>query len=200
MWNYEKIFKNREIRLKLIGLLSIIPTKPFLKIVYRIKTGEKLNLKNPRGINEKINWLKINDIHLEYTNYVDKIAVRDIITEKLGEEYLIPLLGKWDCFDDIDFDMLPDKFVLKCSHDSGSVKLIKDKNSINKAELRSFFKGRMRTNAFSLGRGYLYRGIKPRILAEKFMESDNGGGINDYKLHITDLLSIPADSRSIIRH
>jgi hypothetical protein len=70
---------------------------------------------------------------------------------------------------------------LKCSHDSGSVKLIKDKNSINKAELRSFFKGRMRTNAFSLGREYPYRGIKPRILAEKFMESDNGGGINDYK-------------------
>ena len=179
MYDYKKLVKNREIRIKISKLLSIVPSKPYLKFVYRMKTGRKLNLSNPQGFNDKLNCLKLNDIHPEYTKLVDKLAVREYIKEKLDEEYLFPLLGYWERFDDIDFDSLPDKFVLKCNHDSGSVKLIRDKNTVDIAELKKFFDGRMKINAYCLGREYPYKDVKPCIMAEKFMEAENG--LNDYK-------------------
>lgn len=181
MLDYKKLIKNRELRLQLIKLLSFVPSAPYLKMVYRIKTGEKLHLKNPVGFNEKLNWLKLNHIHPEYTQLVDKLAVRDYIREKIGEDYLFPLLGSWNSFDDIDFDALPDKFVLKCNHDSGSVKLITDKSKMDKAALKAFFERRLAMNAYCLGREYPYKDVPPKMMAEAFMEAPNGGGINDYK-------------------
>lgn len=181
MIDYRKIIKNRELRLHIINTLKIVPTAPYLKMVYKIKTGKKLNLNHPVGYNEKLNWLKINEVHPEYTKLVDKIAVRDYIAENIGGDYLFPLLGHWKSFDDINFDTLPDKFVMKCNHDSGSVKLITDKSKINKNELRSFFDGRLKINPYVLGREYPYKGVKPEIIIEKFMQSENGNGINDYK-------------------
>lgn len=177
--DYKKLVKNRELRIKISKLLSFVPSKPYLKFVYRMKTGRKLNLSNPQGFNEKLNWLKLNDIHPEYTKLVDKLTVREYIKEKLGEDYLFPLLGSWNSFDEIDFDALPDKFVLKCNHDSGSVKIIRDKNAIDKAELKRFFTSRMKINAYCLGREYPYKAVKPCIMAEQFMEAENG--LNDYK-------------------
>lgn len=181
MLDYKKLIKNRELRLQLIKLLSFVPSAPYLKMVYRIKTGEKLHLKNPVGFNEKLNWLKLNHIHPEYTQLVDKLAVRDYIREKIGEDYMFPLLGSWDSFDDIDFDALPDKFVLKCNHDSGSVKLITDKSKMDKAALKAFFERRLAMNAYCLGREYPYKDVPPKMMAEAFMEAPDGGGINDYK-------------------
>lgn len=181
MLDYKKLIKNREFRLQLIKLLSFVPSAPYLKMVYRIKTGEKLHLKNPVGFNEKLNWLKLNHIHPEYTQLVDKLAVRDYIREKIGEDYLFPLLGSWNSFDDIDFDALPDKFVLKCNHDSGSVKLITDKSKMDKAALKAFFERRLAMNAYCLGREYPYKDVPPKMMAEAFMEAPDGGGINDYK-------------------
>ena len=181
MLDYKKLIKNRELRLQLIKLLSFVPSAPYLKMVYRIKTGEKLHLKNPVGFNEKLNWLKLNHIHPEYTQLVDKLAVRDYIREKIGEDYLFPLLGSWNSFDDIDFDALPDKFVLKCNHDSGSVKLITDKSKMDKAALKAFFERRLAMNAYCLGREYPYKDVPPKMMAEAFMEAPDGGGINDYK-------------------
>lgn len=186
MIDYKGLIKSRELRLKLIDKLAFIPTKPYLKMVYWIKTGKRLNLKKPAGFNEKLNWFKLNDIHPEYTNLVDKLSVREYISHELGPEYLFPLLGHWEKFSDIDFDNLPDQFVLKCNHDSGSVKVIKDKNSINKIELERFFNSRLRMNSFVLGREYPYRNVKPCIIAEKYMESDDGKGINDYKFFCFD--------------
>lgn len=186
MIDYKKIFTDRELRLKLIGKLAFIPDKPYLKMVYRIKTGKKLNLKNPVGFNDKMNWLKLNDRHWEYTDYVDKYKVREIISGKIGEEYLFPLLGVWDSFDDIDFDKLPDKFVLKCNHDSASVKIILDKKTINKKELKNFFDGRMQLNSFCLGREYPYKNVVPKIIAEKFIEVDDKHGLRDYKFFCFD--------------
>ena len=183
MIDYKKIFRDREKRLKLIEKLSFIPDVPYLKMVYRIKTGKKLNLDNPKTFNEKLNWLKLHDIHPEYTDLVDKVKVREVIKEKLGEEYLIPLLGVWDSFDEIDFDALPDKFVLKCNHDSGSVKVITDKSQIDKSELKKFFDGRLSINPWCLAREYPYKNVKPKILAEKYMEARDGKGINDYKFY-----------------
>lgn len=181
MLDYKKLIKNRELRLQIIKLLSFIPSEPYLKMVYRIKTGKKLNLKKPVGFNEKLNWLKLHEIHPEYTKLVDKLAVRDYIKEKIGEEYLFPLLGAWNSFDDIDFDALPDKFVLKCNHDSGSVKLITDKSKMDTAELKKFFTRRLAMNSYCFGREYPYKDVPPKIMAEAFMEAPNGGGINDYK-------------------
>lgn len=184
MIDYKKIIKNREFRLKIINLLRYIPDRPYIKMVYRIKTGKKLNLKNPKGFNEKLNWLKVNDRHGEYTDYVDKIKVRDYIKSVLGEERLFPVLGVWNSFDQIDFDALPDKFVLKCNHDSGSVKIIKNKNEINKKELKKFFDGRQKINSFNLGREYPYKEVEPKIYAEELM--GDGTAINDYKFFCFD--------------
>lgn len=183
MLDYRKIIRNREFRLKLIRFLSFIPDKIYLKIVYWIKTGRKLNLENPKLFSEKQNWLKLNNIHLEYTDLVDKIKVRKYIEEAIGEKYLIPLLGAWDKFEDIDFEKLPDKFVLKCNHDSGSVKIIKDKKNINKKELKKFYDFRLKLNPFCLGREYPYKNVKPKIIAEKYMEQKFGTDIPDYKFY-----------------
>ena len=179
--DYKKIFKDREKRLRLIYKLSFLPDVPYLKLVYRIKTGRKLDLKNPKGFNEKQNWLKLHDIHPEYTQLVDKYAVRSYISERLGEQYLFPLLGKWDSFDAIDFSALPDRFVLKCNHDSGSVRIIKDKDKIDRSELKTFFDDRLRMNSYYFGREYPYKDVKPCIIAEKYMEATDDQGINDYK-------------------
>lgn len=179
--DYKKIFKNRELRLKLINCLRFIPAKPYLKLVYRIKAGKKLNLKNPVTFCDKQNWLKLNEIHPEYTELVDKIAVRDYITEILGEEYLFPIYGSWKHFDEIDFDALPEKFVLKCNHDSGSVKVITDKSRIDKEELKKFFEDRLKLNPYVFGREYPYKNVEPCIMAEKFMTPDGEEDIRDYK-------------------
>ena len=179
--DYKKIFKNRELRLKLINCLRFIPAKPYLKLVYRIKAGKKLNLKNPVTFCDKQNWLKLHEIHPEYTELVDKIAVRDYITKVLGEEYLFPIYGYWKHFNEIDFDTLPEKFVLKCNHDSGSVKVITDKSKIDRDELEKFFEDRLKLNPYVFGREYPYKNVKPCIMAEKFMTPDGEEDIRDYK-------------------
>ena len=181
MFDYKKIFKNREFRLKLINCLRSIPAKPYLKMVYKIKTGKKLNLDNPVTFCDKQNWLKLNDIRPEYTKLVDKIGVREYIKEVLGEEYLFPIYGTWEHFEDIDFDALPEKFVLKCNHDSGSVKVITDKSKIHKDELKKFFEDRLKLNPYVFGREYPYKDVKPCIMAEKFMTPDGEDDIRDYK-------------------
>ncbi len=107
--------------------------------------------------------------------------MRGYISKVLGPDYLFPLLGQWDSFSDIDFDKLPDQFVLKCNHDSGSVKVVQDKGSMDKWELERFFNARLRMNPYVLGREYPYRNVKPCIIAEKYMEAKDGKGINDYK-------------------
>lgn len=181
MIDYRNIIKNRELRLKLINLLRFIPDGPYLKMVFWIKTGKKLNLKNPKTFCDKLNWLKLHDIHPEYTRLADKIAVRDYLKEVLEEDICIPMLGVWEHYDDIDLKSLPSQFVLKCNHDSGSVRIIKDKSQMDHAELRKFFEGRLRLNPYVLGREYPYRDIKPMILAEKYMVPEGESDINDYK-------------------
>jgi len=200
---YKKIFKDREKRLKLISLLSFVPDEPYIKLVYRIKTGKNLNLKNPQTVNEKLNWLKLHNKHEEYTELVDKLKVRKYITEKLSAEYLFPLLGEWDSFDEIDFDSLPESFVLKCNHDSGSVKIIKDKGKADKKALRKFFNGRLSMNSYNFGREYPYKNVKPKIFAEKLMKSSDGKGIRDYKFFCFDgepkLMFVASDRENDVR-
>lgn len=180
--DYKKIFSNRERRLRIINALRFIPTVPYLKIVYRIKTGRVLNLKNPVLFAEKLNWLKVNDIHPEYTKYADKVYMKKYISDKYGEKHVIPCYGVYDSFEDIDFEALPDKFVIKCSHDSGSAKVIKNKSCIDESYLKKFYRNRLKINSYNLGREYPYKNVVPRIIIEKYIACDDGSNITDLKI------------------
>ena len=155
--------------------------KTFLKIRYKHLVGKRLNLKNPVTFNEKLQWLKLYDRNPEYKKLVDKYEVREYIKSSIGEEYLIPFLGVWDKFEDIDFGALPDKFVLKCTHDSGSVVLCKDKSNFDIEYARRKLTAKMMTNLFWEGREWPYKDLKPRIIAEQYMECENGEELIDYK-------------------
>ena len=186
MWDYKRFFKNRELRLKFIQMLRFIPDKPYLKLVYWLKTGQHLNLEQPVTFCDKMNWLKLHDRHPEYTQLVDKIEVHKYIQEKLGQDICLPMLGSWNHYDDIDFNSLPEKFVLKCNHDSGSVKIIHDKAAMNHSELRTFFEDRLKRNPYPDGREYPYKNVHPRIYAEKYMTPPGEVDINDYKFFCFD--------------
>lgn len=157
----------------------------YLKKWFFEKTGDSLDLDNPKTFNEKIQWLKLYDRNPLKTKLADKYEVRDWIKEKIGEEYLIPLLGVWDNFEDIDFDDLPNKFVLKCNHGCHQHFLVKNKNEFDKSFAKEKFNEWMNKNwAYCAGLELHYKDIKPRILAEKFIESRYG--LTDYKLWCFD--------------
>lgn len=158
---------------------NILPDKVFLKKLFKHKMGTELDLKKPKTFNEKLQWLKLYDRKPEYTIMVDKYLVKDYVAKVLGDEFVIPTLGVWDRFKDIDFDSLPDKFVLKCTHDSGGVFICKDKNKLNKEELSEFFEKRLAINYYKFNREWPYKNVKPRIIAEEFIETHLG--LVDYK-------------------
>ena len=163
--------------------LSFLPDSAYLKLFYYAATGKTLNLKKPQLFSEKQQWLKLHEIHPEYKNLVDKLTVNDIIDEKLGGGYCFPILGYWKKIDDIDFSKLPKRFVLKCNHDSGSTKVIEDKDALTKKdidELKKFYDPRVKKDFFYAGREYPYKGIDGYIVAQKYMADDNGE-MNDYK-------------------
>ena len=162
-------------------LLAFIPDKTYIKIYYYMKFKKRLNLKTPRTFSEKIQWLKLNDRKPIYSQFVDKYEVREYIKEKIGEEYLVPIYGIWENFDDIDFNMLPNQFVLKCTHDSGGIVICKDKENFNKIEAKKYIEKCLKNNFYYIAREWPYKNVKPRIIAEKYLESDRANGIVDYK-------------------
>lgn len=163
------------------GWLNWVPDSLYLKVLYRVIMGRKLNLKNPKEYNEKLQWLKLNDRKPEYSTMVDKYEVRGYIADLLGDKYLIPCLGIYDSVDDIDIDALPDKFVLKCTHDSGSVEICKDKSSFDIESARHRLSQAMKRNYYATYREWPYKYVKPRIIAEGYLEGD-GGDLKDYKV------------------
>lgn len=163
------------------GLLNWIPDKQYLKLVYWGETGKRLNIIDPKSFNEKLQWLKLNDRKPEYRIYVDKYAVRSYIAETIGEEYLIPLIGVYDKVEEIDWDSLPDKFVLKCTHGSGSNIICPDKNKLNIEEAKKKLKKWMNKNWYWFGREWPYKDIKPKIICEEFI-SDSKDIPDDYKI------------------
>lgn len=166
--------------------LHWLPDKLFLSWMFRIKMGYKLNWKNPRTLNEKLQWLKFYNKNPQYTEMVDKYGVREYVKRTIGEEYLIPLLGVWDKFDDIDFDKLPKEFVLKCTHDSGGLVICRNKDELDKDAAREKIGKSLARNYYYRWREWPYRNIRPRIIAEQFMEDDLLGGLPDYKFFCFD--------------
>lgn len=163
------------------GLFNWISDERYLKLMFNVKMGKELNLNDPKTFNEKLQWLKLNDRKPEYTQMVDKYAVRQYITDTIGDEYLIPLLGVWDRFDDIDFKKLPNQFVLKCTHDSGGMVIIRDKRKLNIAKVRRKLNTCLKQNYYWVGREWPYKNVIPRIIAERYMVDEAGSELIDYK-------------------
>lgn len=181
IFNYKQIFKNKEKRLKILNVMRFLPDRNMVKLQYKLVMHKRLNLKNPRTFNEKLQWLKLNDHKEIYTNLVDKYKVRDWVKENLGEEFLIPLYGAWTKFNDIDFSELPDKFVLKCNHDSGSIVVVNNKDDMDTDNLNEFFSARLENNPYTYGREWPYKNVNPMIIAEKNMSDNDGNLPIDYK-------------------
>lgn len=167
-------------------LIKLIPDSIFLRIKYKRVMGKKLELKQPKTYNEKLQWLKLHDHNPEYIKLVDKYEVKKIVSERIGEKYVIPTIGVWDSFDEIDFNKLPSAFVLKCTHDSGGVVVCKDKSMLDIEQTKKKINDSMARNYFWGVREWPYKNIKPRIIAEQYMEDLETGSLDDYKFFCFD--------------
>lgn len=158
----------------------------YLKIIYFLEMGHLLNLKHPKCFTEKLQWLKLYDYKPEYTRMVDKITAKEYVAEIIGEEYIIPTLGIWKHFDDIDFSMLPDKFVLKTNHGSGNngVVICRDKKNFDHETVRTRLENGLKGNTYNKYREEPYKGIEPKIFAEQLLEMPSSEAeLTDYKFY-----------------
>ena len=164
------------------GVFNFMPDEMYLKFMFRLRMHRKLNLRNPKFFNDKIQWTKLYDRRPEYTTYVDKYAVKQYVAKKIGSQYIIPTIGVWDDFDDIDFDKMPDKFVLKCTHDSGGLVICNDKEKLDIEQARKKINKCLKRNYYWMGREWPYKDVPHRIIAEQYMADD----LRDYKLFCFD--------------
>ncbi|WP_294561087.1 ATP-grasp fold amidoligase family protein [uncultured Traorella sp.] len=163
------------------GFYSNLSDEEFSKRKFKTIFKRDLDLKNPVTFNEKLQWLKLYNKNNYYTTLVDKFSVRAIIKKILGDKYLIPLLGVWENVNDIDFDKLPNQFVLKCTHNSGKgMYICKNKNNININKVKKNLQSGLKENYYLKSREWPYKNVKPRIIAEQYLE-DSSGGLIDYK-------------------
>ena len=154
------------------GWLKWMHDETYIKLIYRMQVKRKLNLENPITFNEKLQWLKINERNSKYTMMVDKIAVKDYVATVIGSEYVVPTIGIWERAEDIDFDALPERFVLKCNHDSSSIIVCKDKNSLNYKKAIEKMNYCLGNNGYWYGREWPYKNIKPLVFAEEYLEDE----------------------------
>lgn len=163
----------------------ILSDKSFIKKIYKKRMGKEINLSNPQTFCEKENWLKLYDRKPIYTVMVDKYLARNFVAERIGDEYLVPLLGVWDKAEDIDFSTLPEKFVLKCNHNS-DVTICTDKAGLDQAATIKKLREQLKQDYYKGKREWPYKNIPRKIICEKFMENTNGEDLVDYKLFCFD--------------
>lgn len=171
------------LKLSQMGFFNWMSDETYLKIFYRVKLGKKLNLNDPQTFNEKLQWLKLYDRKPIYPKLVDKYEVKKYIADQIGEKYIIPTLGVWDSFDKIDFDSLPNQFVLKCTHDSGGLAICKDKKTFDFSKAKKIITKSLKKNFYWQGREWPYKDVKPRIIAEKYIEEKGKIVPEDYKVY-----------------
>lgn len=167
----------------------LLPDRLHLKLQYRMVMGVRLNLKNPRTFCEKIQWLKLNDRKPEYTMMVDKLAVKQYVSDVVGNEYVIPVLGVWDRVEDINFDLLPNSFVMKTSHGGGSVGVYvcKDKEHLDKEKLIAVMSYAMKQSIYKMTGEWPYKNVKKCIFAERYMSNGSvNNDLADYKWYCFD--------------
>jgi len=163
------------------GYFNWLSDEKYIKFKYRLMFDEKIDLVNPKTFNEKIQWLKLYDRKNIYTTIVDKVLVKDYVAKIIGEEYIIPTLGVYEKFEDIDFDKLPNSFVMKCTHDSGGIIICKSKSSFDKIAAKKKIEKYLKRNYYNVHREWPYKDVKPRIIIEKYMCNKNNEDIRDYK-------------------
>ena len=176
---------NRQIRfsyLSELGFYNNMSDEEYLSRKFQLFFGKKPDLQSPKTFNEKLQWLKIHDRKPEYTTMVDKYAAKQYVADKLGEQYIIPTLGVWNHFDDIDFERLPNQCVLKCTHDSGGLVICKDKGIFDKDAAKKKIEKCLKRNYYWSGREWPYKNVQPRIIAEMYMSDGTEKELNDYKL------------------
>lgn len=162
-------------------LAPIIPDKPFLKVLFRLKMGYWMDLNNPRTFNEKLQWLKLYNRKIEYTTMVDKFEAKKYVAEIIGEEYIIPTLGVYNKFEEIDFSTLPNQFVLKVTHDSGGIIVCKNKLNFDIEAARKKLNKSLSKSYYYQNREWPYKNVKRRIICEKYMVDESGYELKDYK-------------------
>ena len=167
----------------LILFSNILSDDLYLKILYHLHFHKPLNLQNPQTFSEKLQWLKLYNRDPRYTQMVDKVRVKEYVKNIIGEKYIIPTLGVWNSFDEIDFKLLPNSFVLKTSGGGGSTGVIicTDKKDLNLAEARKCLEKSLHNNIYNTYKEWPYKDVQPKIIAEKLLETPNGGDLMDYK-------------------
>lgn len=171
----------KELAYKLLYLTS---DETFNKIKYLYKLKKKLNIDKPKTFNEKLQWLKLHDRKPEYTIMVDKFKVRDYIADKIGKEYLIPLIGVWNNPDEINFEFLPEKFVLKCNHNSGKgIIVCRDKSELDINKVKRELNKALKEDYYMRSREWPYKNVPRKIIAEKYLEQETSEDLIDYKLY-----------------
>ena len=161
-----------------------LPDRLYLDLYYRFKMGQRLNLKCPSTFSEKLQWLKLYDRRREYSMMVDKLAVKDYVASVIGKQYVIPSLGSWDSPEDIEWELLPKRFVLKTTHGGGSMGVIvcKDKDSFDKQKAVEKLKCSMKQDIYKYFKEWPYKNIKKKVFAEVFIETNpDVSDLPDYK-------------------
>ena len=171
--NYKKLIPNQELRLKILGITDFIPDKMMIKIQYWIKMGKRLDLKNPTKFTEKLQWYKLYYRNPVMTKCVDKYEVREYVSSKGLEDILVPLYGVYENANDIDFSLLPDRFVLKTTNE--------DKSKINISEAKELLNNWLVKRTSKAGREWPYYGVIPKIICEKYLDKDENDDLIDYK-------------------
>lgn len=166
-----------------LGFYNNMPDEEYIKKEFYYKIGEKLDLNNPKTFNEKIQWLKLYDRNPEYIKMVDKYQAKLYVANVLGNQYVIPTLGVWERAEDIEWESLPNQFVLKVTHDSGGLVVCKDKRCLDKKAAIKKLNKSLKQNYYLMHREWPYKDVPKRIIAEKYMSDKSGKSLIDYKVH-----------------
>ena len=174
IWKY---FTNTKFRFVVnssyLRLYDKLSDRRYIELEYKSVMGKELNIDNPVTYSEKLQWLKLHVHKSEYTTMVDKYAVKEFVANKIGAEYCIPTIGVWDNCDDIDFDKLPNQFVLKCNHDSGSIIICKDKQNLDYLKIKKKLKKYLKRNYYLAHREWPYKDVKRKIICEPFLKDNS---------------------------
>lgn len=161
-------------------LSPLLSDEQYIKTKWKIKMPYPLDLENPRSFNEKLQWIKLNDRNPLYTTLVDKYKVKQYVADKIGAEHVVPLLGVWDNVDEVEWDNLPNRFVIKCSHDCGGMVICKDKSKLDVENAIKKLKRCFKTDYYWKSREWPYKNVEKKVFAEEYME-DEFGELRDYK-------------------
>jgi len=160
-----------------------ISDKKYLYLLGQIRLNEKMNLDTPTTFSEKLQWLKIYDRNPRYTKMVDKYEAKKYVASKIGEQYIIPTIGVWDKFEYINFDELPNEFVVKCTHDSGGLVICRNKKELNYDIAKKKINKSLKRNYYNVNKEWPYKNVKPRIIVEKYMKDKKLEKLRDYKYY-----------------